>query len=84
MENYIRIYATNIKIRKAQTKETERGGGEQERKQKGKTKTNNYHEECVGGHVMGRKKKKKNCNRKIIPQQWICTQQYLFEPSGME
>ena len=28
--------------------------------------------------------KKKNCNRKIIPQLWICMQQYLLEPSEME
>ena len=34
-----------------------------------------------GGHGMG---EKENCNRKIIPQQWICTQQYLFEPSEMD
>ena len=37
-----------------------------------------------GGHVMGKKKEEKNCNKKIIPQQWNCTQQYLFEPSEME
>ena len=73
MENYVRIYSTNIKIRKARTKE--RGGRERERiESKNKKK-------CLklGGHIMG-----KNCNRKIIPQQLICTQQYLFEPSGME
>ena len=30
------------------------------------------------------REKKKNCNRKIIPQLWICMQQYLLEPSEME
>jgi len=47
MENYVRIYATNIKIRKAQTKE--KGGGEnrkEKQKQKFKTTMKNV---LVGG-----------------------------------
>ena len=37
MENYVRIYATNIKIRKARTKERGGGGEKIERKNKNKS-----------------------------------------------
>ena len=57
MENYVRIYATNIN--KKSTNYTKRGRGEREkenRREKQKQKFKTTMKNVLGGHVMGKKK----------------------------